>query len=54
MLEFLKQLIDDKGLVIIAVSLITLYAMATLENPTEVVNSALAGLFGVAVGRSLK
>jgi len=44
---------DDKDLVIFGVVLISVLAIFFLEGPHEIVQSALTGLFGVAVGKSM-
>ena len=45
---------DDKLAVIIAVCLLTLCAMWTFpENAEAVVQSAMTGLFGIAIGKNL-
>ena len=46
--------VDDKTLVITAVFLICAMAMFFLENPINLLENAMAGLFGIAVGRSMK
>jgi len=49
--------IDDKDLVIIAVFFICIGAMAipNVSDPAfEMIKQALAGLFGIAVGRATK
>ena len=45
---------DDKVLVIIAVTFITFVAMIQMGTGADaIINSALSGLFGIAVGKSL-
>lgn len=46
--------LDDKDLVIIAVTIITVCALYVLTDPIQIVSQAITGLFGVAVGKSLK
>ena len=45
--------IDDKSLVILCVTLITLTAMFQMTDPVQIVRDAFIGLFGVAVGKGM-
>lgn len=46
---------NDKIVVILAVFGIVVIYMLLVQTPTEsIINSALAGLFGIAVGQNLK
>ena len=45
---------DDKDLVIFCVTIIGIVSIFFVENPTEVLNPIITGLFGVAVGKKLK
>ena len=47
-------MLDDKNLVIFCVTLIVVVALFKLPDPVTIVNSGLSGLFGVAVGKTLK
>jgi len=44
---------DDKNLVIVAVTVLTLTAMFILKDPAAVLSNTITGLFGVAVGKAL-
>ena len=48
-----KMNIDDKDLVIVAVTIITMMALYITQN-VDIVTQALTGLFGIAVGRATK
>ena len=50
----MAELLDDKTLVIFAVLILGLFSLFFLEDPAAVVNSIVSGLFGVAVGKSVK
>lgn len=43
--------IDDKDLVIIAVTLIAAIAMFAISEPETIITAVVSGLFGIAVGR---
>lgn len=51
----MSKYIDDKDLVIIAVLIISIYAMYAYPGTESqnIVMSAITGLFGVAVGKSM-
>ncbi len=46
--------VDDKNLVVICATIIAVVAMFTFADPETIVTSVTSGLFGVAVGKSLK
>lgn len=48
------MLTNDKFWVIWAVTIICLVAMVKIPDAKEIVGNALTGLFGIAVGYSLK
>jgi len=43
---------DDKDLVIFAVTILACVSMLVLADASQVVGNVVAGLFGVAVGKS--
>jgi len=43
--------IDDKYLVISAVTIIACIAMFALTNPETIITATISGLFGIAVGK---
>jgi len=45
---------DDKNLVILCATVIILAALFTLQDAATIVGQGLTGLFGVAVGKTLK
>ena len=45
--------IDDKALVIAAVTILCIIAMFKLPDAQNIVNTGIAGLLGVAVGKAL-
>ena len=45
---------DDKITITCCVTIIVLFAMFMLEDASNVINAALTGLFGLAVGKNLK
>ena len=45
---------DDKITITLCVTAIVIVAMCLIPNSENVVNSALTGLFGIAVGKNLK
>lgn len=45
---------DDKNLVVLCVTLILLVGMFALQEPAQIVSNGIAGLFGVAVGKTLR
>jgi len=45
---------DDKDLVILATLILGVVAMFALEDASGTVNSIITGLFGIAVGKSIK
>jgi hypothetical protein len=53
-MQLWKFLDDDKNLVIIAVLVIAVGSFITLDNPVEIVQNIVTGLFGIAVGRGLE
>ena len=46
--------LDDKIIVIIAVTLLGAFSMFFLEGAEQIVSNIVSGLFGIAVGRGLK
>lgn len=46
-----NRTVDDKDLVILAITLIVVMTLFKLNDPVEIINNALAGLLGMAVGR---
>ena len=44
---------DDKLWVIWCVTAIALCAMFAMDTPESIINAAISGLFGVAVGKSI-
>lgn len=44
---------DDKDLVIVGAILIAIFAMYKIDDPVNVINQIMTGLFGVAVGKRL-
>lgn len=48
------MLLDDKIIVIIATTLIAVLAMLCMADPLNLVQNIITGLFGIAVGNSLK
>ena len=44
---------DDKDLVIMAVTVIAIVSLFVLADPTTIIASVLSGLFGLATGRRL-
>ena len=46
--------LDDKIIVIIAVTLLGALSMFFLEGAEQIVSNIVSGLFGIAVGRGLK
>ena len=54
MVDYKGDMMDDKLAVIIAVTALTLCAMwAFPDDAQTVVNSAMTGLFGIAIGKKL-
>lgn len=58
-LEVVTQSIADaldntSSLVIVGVTFICVTALFVLADPTQIVSSALSGLFGIATGRAMK
>jgi len=52
--ESMKEFFNnDKNLVIVAVTVLTLTAMFILKDPAAVLSNTITGLFGVAVGKAL-
>lgn len=47
------ELLDDKALVILSVLLICIVAMFKVPDASNLVNQAITGLFGVAVGKAI-
>ena len=47
-----REIMDDKGLVIVAVLIICVISMLT-QPEANIVDNALTGLFGIAVGKSM-
>lgn len=52
--EIIDKTVDAKTIVIWAVTIIVIVAMFKMPDSKEIVTNALSGLFGVAVGRSMK
>jgi len=53
--DVIYRTVDDKTIIIWAVSIIVVMALFRITDPKEltgIVNSALSGLFGIAVGRA--
>ena len=53
--DVIYRTVDDKTIIIWSVSIIVVVALFRLTDPKEltgIVNSALSGLFGIAVGRA--
>lgn len=54
-MDVLKDLIDDKSLVIICTTILALAAMGWMGmEAKEIVTNVVSGLMGIAVGRSMK
>jgi len=54
MLEFMKECFTDKGLVIIALVILGLYALSVMGASAEnIITAIVSGLCGIAVGKSL-
>jgi hypothetical protein len=54
MLEFMKECFTDKGLVIIALIIIGVFALYVMEGSAEnIITAIVSGLCGIAVGKSL-
>lgn len=45
--------VNDKDLVIIGVVIIAVFAMFFIPEPTIIISNIIAGLFGIATGRSM-
>lgn len=53
--DVIYRTVDDKTIIIWAVAIIVIVALFKITDPKEltgIVNSALSGLFGIAVGRA--
>ena len=50
----MPEMPDDKAQVIWAVVIIVIAAMFKVEDSAQIVTAGLSGLFGLAVGKSLK
>jgi len=46
--------VDDKIAVIVAITVISCWAMTVLINPVTIISSAISALAGLAVGKALK
>ncbi len=53
-METLKDLVDDKGLVILAVLILGLASLFKPPEDPAIIIAIISGLFGVAVGKALK
>ena len=53
-METLKDLIDDKGLVIVGVLILGLASLFKPPEDPAIIMAIITGLFGVAVGKGLK
>lgn len=53
--KLLREIFDDKGLVIICATLLGIVSMfaSSVVNPVTIVSNIVTGLFGVAIGRRL-
>ena len=45
---------DDKGMVVVAATLLALFSMFTMPESQTVVSNVVTGLFGIAVGKTMK
>ncbi len=53
-MEFLKDLIDDKSLVIVCTTALAFGAMVVLGvEAKEIISNVVSGLLGIAVGRRI-
>jgi len=48
-----KRDVDDKDLVIGAVTIIAIIAMFAISDPETIITAVVSGLFGIAVGRKI-
>ena len=51
--NFWEFLDDDKNLVIIVVFMIAVGSFFAIDDPIEIIQNIVTGLFGIAVGRGL-
>ena len=54
MMQDIKEMVDDKTVVILCVTLLGLCAFWVMQDPEALITQIVTGLFGVAVGRNLK